>query len=234
MARDELDLSGYRPSRVPRVLMIVSTLAIMLVGAWFFAPILLAGYSKAAATALFNPKASRVAPAQTAAAIPTAPAQAAPAETAAAPAPTTTAARNDNASAPAAPPATKNNALAPWPTADVPVWSQPDQTASVAPAAPPPAQPAPLAASVPATPPDTIQLASAAPAETNADAAPSADTAANPDVPAMNVPLPRSRPSRQIAARLAIPLPRPRPDIDGGDVPTPEMKAFEVQVERMR
>jgi hypothetical protein len=76
-------------------------------------------------------------------------------------------------------------------------------------------------------------VASAAPAETNADAAPNADTAANPDVP-VNVPLPRSRPSRQIAARLAIPLPRPRPDIDTSDVPTPEMKAFDVQVERMR
>jgi len=228
MARDELDLSGYRPSRVPRVLMVMSALAIMLVGTWFFAPILLAGYSKAAATALFNPKTARVAPAQTPAAIPTAPAQTAPTETAAAPAPTTTAASNDNASAPAAPPATENNALAPWPTAAVPVWSQPDQNASAAPAAPAPARPAPPAA------PDTVQLASAAPSETNADAAPSADTAANPDVPVMNVPLPRSRPSRQIAARLAIPLPRPRPDIDGDDVPTPEMKAFEVQVERMR
>jgi hypothetical protein len=234
MARDELDLSDYRPSRVPRVLMVASTLAIMLVAAWFFGPILLVGYSKAAATALFSPKTARVAPAQTPATIATAAAPTAPAEDAAAPVTTTTAASNDNASAPTAPPATENNAVAPWPTTDAPTWPQPDQTASVAPAAPPPTQPAPPATPAAAAPPDAIQLASAAPAETNADTAPPVGTvAANPDGPA-NVPLPRSRPSRQIAARLAIPLPRPRPVIDSSDVPTPELKAFELQVERMR
>ena len=73
-----------------------------------------------------------------------------------------------------------------------------------------------------------MQLASAAPADTNADTA-----AANVDQP-VNVPLPRSRPSRLIAARLAIPLPRPRPDIADSDAPTPAMRAFELQVERMR
>jgi hypothetical protein len=76
-----------------------------------------------------------------------------------------------------------------------------------------------------------MQLASAAataPADTNAD------TAATADQPAVNVPLPRSRPSRLIAARLAIPLPRPRPDIDSSDAPTPAMRAFDLQVERMR
>jgi hypothetical protein len=72
-----------------------------------------------------------------------------------------------------------------------------------------------------------VRLASVAPADNNAD------TAANADQPS-NVPLPRSRPSRLIAARLAIPLPRPRPDIDNSDAPTPAMKAFELQVERMR
>jgi len=65
-----------------------------------------------------------------------------------------------------------------------------------------------------------MQLASASPA------APAAD-----DVE--TVPLPRSRPSRLIAARLAIPLPRPRPDIRG-DGTSAEQAAFERQVERMR
>jgi hypothetical protein len=231
MARDELDLSDYRPSRVPRVLMIMSALAIMLVAAWFFSPILLAGYARATATALFGPKTAHVehrqAPVAVAAApAPTAPA--APAEDAAAP--TVTAA--DNASAPAAPRPTENNAAAPWPTAEPNGWPQ-DQTASVAPAAPPPEPSAAAAAPPPAAPAETMQLASAAPTATSVDAAPNADAAAPADLPA-NVPLPRSRPSRQIAARLAIPLPRPRPDIDGSNVQTPEMKAFDLQVERMR
>jgi cytoskeletal protein RodZ len=223
MARDELDLSDYRSSRVPRVLMIVSALAVMLVGAWFLAPVLLARYSKATTTAAFSQKNARVdqpqAPATTmASAAPTAADNAAPA-----PVTTATATRNDdNPSAPAA-----------WPTDTPPAW--PGQPASAAPAAPPPAQPAASAPPAPAANAEPIQLASAAaapPADTNADTAVNADTAANPDLPA-NVPLPRSRPSRQIAARLAIPLPRPRPEIDS-DVQTPELRAFELQVERMR
>jgi hypothetical protein len=156
----------------------------------------------------------------------------APAEdTASAPVTTATATRNDDtASVPAAPRATDSKAAAPWPT-DLPAWPQPQPTAA-APAAPPPALPAAQAPPAEAANSNTIQLASVTPADTNADNGVNADTPANPDLPA-NVPLPRSRPSRQIAARLAIPLPRPRPQIEA-DVPTPEMKAFELQVDRMR
>lgn len=229
MARDELDLSDYRPSRLPRVLMIASALAIVAVAAWFFAPILLASYSKATATAAVGPKGVR--PEQTRAAsrsvAPVAPAE----DTASAPVTTATATRNDDtASVPAAPRATDSKAAAPWPT-DLPAWPQPQPTAA-APAAPPPALPAAQAPPAEAANSNTIQLASVTPADTNADNGVNADTPANPDLPA-NVPLPRSRPSRQIAARLAIPLPRPRPQIEA-DVPTPEMKAFELQVDRMR
>jgi hypothetical protein len=48
-----------------------------------------------------------------------------------------------------------------------------------------------------------------------------------------NIPLPRARPGRLIAARLAIPLPRPRPEIES-DEPMPDQAAFDLQVERMR
>ena len=64
MARDELDLSDYRPSRLPRVLLAVSTLAVALVAAWLFAPMLLAKFPKVAAIAAVGPKNTRVEPAR--------------------------------------------------------------------------------------------------------------------------------------------------------------------------
>jgi hypothetical protein len=230
VARDELDLSDYRPSRLPRVLMIVSALAIVAVAAWFFAPILLAGYAKATATAAVGPKAAR--PAQPRVA--TRSVTPAVEDTASAPVMTAAATRHDDtASLPAAPRATDSKAAAPWPT-DMPAWPQPQpQPVAAAPAAPPPAQPAAPPQPTEAANPNPMQLASVTPPDTNADNGANTDTAAaNPDLPAI-VPLPRSRPSRQIAARLAIPLPRPRPQIEA-DVPTAEMRAFELQVDRMR
>jgi len=74
-------------------------------------------------------------------------------------------------------------------------------------------------ATAPAAAPDTIQVATAEPGDTAAE-------------PFDNVPLPRKRPSRLIAASLAIPLPRPRPEIEPD--PSPEQTTFDLQVERMR
>jgi hypothetical protein len=42
--RNEIDLSDERPSRLSRVVVIISTLAVALIAAWVFAPILLANY----------------------------------------------------------------------------------------------------------------------------------------------------------------------------------------------
>lgn len=225
MARDELDLSDVGPSLIGRVVLIGSALAVIMVAAWLLAPILLAKYNSARATVATAPKTAAVqpqAPVAVASAAPTAPApgnDVAPATTALA------STSDNNAPAPAAaaaPPAPADNGLAPWPGA-----------APAAPPARPPAAPAEAAPAppAPAASADTIQVASAAPA---APADTNADTAANADQPVVNVPLPRSRPSRLIAARLAIPLPRPRPDIVDSDAPTPAMRAFELQVERMR
>lgn len=80
--------------------------------------------------------------------------------------------------------------------------------------------------------PQGIQVATAPAA--NADTTQAA-TAAPDDPPAEpfdNVPLPRKRPSRLIAASLAIPLPRPRPEIEPEAPAGPT--AFDLQVERMR
>jgi hypothetical protein len=228
MMRDDLDLSQTRSSRIPRVVAIVSTLGILLIAVWVFAPILMAKYAAATATRAAGPKPDTVAQQ-----VP-GPATAAAADQAATPAPATTAVAagaDDNAQppAPAAAPGGADNNLAasPWPKDPPQVWPQPQDQAAAPPppvqaAAPPPAPPASA---------NTMQLASIAPADTNTSLA----TTANAAMPA-NVPLPRSRPSKLIAARLAIPLPRPRPaDIDGpNDTPTPQMRAFDLQVERMR
>ena len=66
---------------------------------------------------------------------------------------------------------------------------------------------------------DTTRLAAVAPQDTPAEAV-------------ENVPLPRKRPSRLIAASLVIPLPRPRPEIEVEAPAAPT--AFDLQVERMR
>jgi hypothetical protein len=115
---------------------------------------------------------------------------------------------------------------------------EPDTTASIDnPSAAPAAAPGPVVASAAASPwPQSrgIQAeASAAPAPANADMQVAA--VAPQDTPAEpfdNVPLPRKRPSRLIEASLAIPLPRPRPEIETDT--SPELSAFEQQVERMR
>jgi hypothetical protein len=76
-----------------------------------------------------------------------------------------------------------------------------------------------------------IQVAATAPAATPMQVA-TAEPADIPAEPFDNVPLPRKRPSRLIAASLVIPLPRPRPDIEPD--PSPEQSTFDLQVERMR
>jgi hypothetical protein len=74
-------------------------------------------------------------------------------------------------------------------------------------------------ATAPAAAPDSVQVATAEPGDTAAE-------------PFDNVPLPRKRPSRLIAASLAIPLPRPRPEIEPDA--SPDQSTFDLQVERMR
>jgi hypothetical protein len=88
----------------------------------------------------------------------------------------------------------------------------------------PPSRGVQVAAAPPSavTPPeaDSARLAAVAPQDTPADAT-------------ENVPLPRKRPSRLIAASLAIPLPRPRPEIEA-EAPSGPPTTFDLQVERMR
>jgi hypothetical protein len=94
-----------------------------------------------------------------------------------------------------------------------------DTTASTTLTAPPWPQDRGIQAA-PAANADTMQVAAVAPADTPAE-------------PFENVPLPRKRPSRLIAASLNIPLPRPRPDIPT-DAPPVDQSTFDLQVERMR
>jgi len=213
---DEIDLSQHRPSRVSRVVVIASTLAVALIAAWVFAPILLANYTGATATVAAVPKAQLIAPERAAPRV--AMTQAAAATTQA---PSTTAiaateTETTASTASTAQPATQQVAsagsgtTAPWPT-EAPAW--PNNAPVV---------------NVPATETtindqrsDTMQLAST-----------SAATATNDTAETPHVPLPRSRPSRTIAAHLMIPLPRPRPDIET-DAPSAADRAFELQIQRM-
>jgi hypothetical protein len=199
---DEIDLSRHRPSRLPGVLVIGAAVSVALVAAWFFTPMLMSKDSAATASLLSAPKARAAAPKDQTPAL--ASAQASPA----APADTTAAATNDPAS-PSGPAAARGPAET---TASTPQNAQPwPQSRGVqvaaAPAAAPPAEG------------DTTRLAAVAPHDTPAE-------------PVENVPLPRKRPSRLIAASLAIPLPRPRPEIEA-EAPAGST-AFDLQVERMR
>ena len=204
--RNELDLSHPRPSRMSRVVLIVSTLGVALVAAWVFAPILLANYTVATATLSAGPKPRPIAQDQ-------AP-RATSAAQAATPAPITTASASADEQAPPAAAPTRlagfdTSAAASWPK-DPPALPQDSATMSIQPGPPAPADDA-----------DTMRLASAAPAAASAEALD-------------NVPLPRKRPSHLIAARLAIPLPRPRPTDIESDAPSPSQATFDLQVERMR
>ena len=118
-----------------------------------------------------------------------------------------------------APPAAEDPAPAPSPA---PARAAPETTASTP--SPWNAQPWPQSRGV--------QVAAAPPAVTPSEAAAVApqDT---PAEPVENVPLPRKRPSRLIAASLAIPLPRPRPEIELEASAGPP-NTFDLQVERMR
>jgi len=121
----------------------------------------------------------------------------------------TAAAATDDAATPRAPaPAPQTTASTPWNNAAAPAWPQSRGIQVAA---------APAAAALP-------------PAEGDARLA-----AATPDTPTEavdNVPLPRKRPSRLIAASLVIPLPRPRPETEPEAPAAPT--AFDLQVERMR
>ena len=221
--RDELDIAFDRPSRVSRVVVLLSTLAVAGIAIWVFSPILLANYTAftMARTTGGPPPAAPVAATRAIAAVaPVAPAAAATPTTSSSD--TTAAAAADEPAAPSAvPPALRNfNARAGsgWPN-DPPAASlppafaatnDPPVTSAIAPPNDPPAARADA---------NTMRLAAVSPATASTDAA-------------NTVPLPRARPSRLIAARLAIPLPRPRPDIP--DEAPARPSSFDLQVERMR
>jgi hypothetical protein len=205
MMRNDIDLSQHGASRMPRVVLIVATLGILGIDAWAFAPMLLASHSTATAALPGGPK-------------PQKDAVAAPALASAVSEPV----------APSAAPASDTGASAPSddppPTAPAAAPSRLIGTAAAAPWPQDRGLRAPVIALAPAapTPPadaDSVRLATAAPADTAA-------------APFDNVPLPRKRPSRLIAASLVIPLPRPRPEIEADAPAAPT--AFDLQVDRMR
>jgi hypothetical protein len=231
--RDELDIAYDldRPSRLSRVVVLLSTLAVAVIAIWVFAPILLSNYTSftlARTTTVVPRSAAPVeAPRAIAAVAAVVPAAAAAPAAPAAPSTDTTAAATANEPAAssampsAIPPALRNfNARAGggWPN-DPPSRSLPPAFAATN------DPPTTSAIAAPNDPPaaradaNPVQLASVSPATASADAV-------------ENVPLPRARPSRLIAARLAIPLPRPRPDIPE-EAPTAP-STFDLQVERMR
>jgi len=200
---DEIDLSRHRPSRLPGVLIIGAAIGVALIAAWFFAPILMSKDSATTASLLPAPKARTAGPALASAQAPVLAAEATAAAAPQDPAPTP---------APAAAPArtapeTTASTQSPW---NAQPWPQ-SRGVQVA-AAPPSAVTPPEA--------DSARLAAVAPQDTPADAV-------------ENVPLPRKRPSRLIAASLAIPLPRPRPEIEA-EAPSGPPTTFDLQVERMR
>lgn len=206
---DDIDLSRHRPSRLPGLLVIGAAVGVALIAAWIFTPILMSKDSAATASLLSAPKARAAAPKDQPVAPTLAAAEATPAEPAA---DTTVAAAADapaaapvRAAAPA-PAATETTASTPWSAA--PAWPQ---TRAI--------QVATARAAAPPAEGDTTRLAAVAPQDTPAEAI-------------ETVPLPRKRPSRLIAASLAIPLPRPRPEIEAEAPAGPA--AFDLQVERMR
>jgi hypothetical protein len=207
---DDIDLSRHRPSRLPGMLVIGAAVGVAVIAAWIVTPILMSKDSAATASLLSAPKVRAAAPKdqtrdQTRDLAPT---LAAAAATPAAPAADTTAAAAPDEPAPAvaaAPAATETTASTPW---NAQPWPQSRAVqVATAPTAAPPAEG------------DSLRLAAVAPQETPAE-------------PAETVPLPRKRPSRLIAASLAIPLPRPRPEIEADPPAGPT--AFDLQVERMR
>lgn len=206
---DDIDLSRHRPSRLPGLLVIGAAVGVALIAAWIFTPLLMSKDSAATASLLSAPKARAAAPKDQPVAPTLAAVEATPAEPAA---DTTVAAAADapvaapvRATAPA-PAATETTASTPWSAA--PAWPQTRAVqVATAPAAAPPAEG------------NTTRLAAVAPQDTPAEAV-------------ETVPLPRKRPSRLIAASLAIPLPRPRPEIEAEAPAGPT--AFDLQIERMR
>ncbi len=206
---DELDLSRHRPSRWPGLMVVGAAVGVALIAAWIITPLLMSRDTPPPAGLLPAP-----APPATAANEP-------PAMTTVAAAEASPVASDDPASLPpsAAPPAVaETSPSTPWGGAPA-AWphSRAVQVA-MAPAASAP----PRLVAAPPPPPradDAIRLAAVAPQDTPAE-------------PSAGVPLPRKRPSRQIAASLVIPLPRPRPEIE------PDAQAgstaFDLQVERMR
>ncbi len=230
--RDELDIAYDldRPSRLSRVVVLLSTLAVAVIAIWVFAPILLANYTAftfARTTPMPQPAAAVEAPKAVAAVAPVVPAAAAAPAAPAAPSTDTTAAavQDEPAAAsampPAVPPALRNfnaRAAGGWPN-DPPSRSLPPAFAATNDPPTPSAIAAPDDPPAPRAEANPMQLAAVPPATASADAA-------------ENVPLPRARPSRLIAARLAIPLPRPRPDIPEEAPAAPS--TFDLQVERMR
>ena len=225
--RDDIayDYVRQRPSRLSRVVVLLSTLGVAAIAIWVATPILRANYiaystNVTTAPAQTAPAQWKIVAAPTATAAVAAPSASAPTSTASAATPATAATYD-----PAAPPGpavtsttgsfNSTRAISAWPSADPAPQFAPQAPAETAPVA----EAAPAAANDPPATPGNMRLASVA------------SGAAAVDPPA-SVPLPRSRPSRMIAARLAIPLPRPRPDIPE-EAPT-QRSTFDLQVDRMK
>jgi hypothetical protein len=200
---DDIDLSRHRPSRLPGLLVIGAAVGVAAVAAWIVTPLLMSKDSAATTSLLSAPKARAAAPKDQAK--DQAPILAAAAATPAEPAANTTAAAAADEPATAPAPTVTATASTPW---NAQPWPQ-SRAVQVA--------TAPTAA--PSAEGDSVRLAAVAPQETPAE-------------PAETVPLPRKRPSRLIAASLAVPLPRPRPEIEADPPAGPS--AFDLQVERMR
>src|SRR5579871_1310279 len=199
---DDIDLSRHRGSRIPGMLVIGAALGVALIVAWVFTPILISRDS-AATGGLFARAKPR--PAEQAPAPMLASTQAVPTAPAAPPLADSTppASTGDQAAAPAAP-------------SSAPAVAETTASTSLN---------APWAQS------RGIQVAAAPPADVGV----MQETTAAPDTPSAepfdNVPMPRKRPSRQIAASLITPLPRPRPEIEADAPAAPS--TFDLQVERM-
>jgi hypothetical protein len=230
--RDDIayDYVRQRPSRLSRVVVLLSTLGVAAIAIWVATPILRANYiaystNLTTAPAQTAPAQWKVVPAPAATAAVAAPAASAPASTASTATPATAAVYDPAAPAGPAVASTTGSfnstrAISAWPSADPAPQFAPQAPAETAPVAEP--APAAVANDPPAPPatPGNMRLASVASGAAAVD-------------PAANVPLPRSRPSRMIAARLAIPLPRPRPDIPE-EAPAQQRSTFDLQVDRMK
>jgi hypothetical protein len=210
--RNEFDYAHERPSRLSRLVVLFSTLGVALIAAWVFTPILLANYTAHTATSAAKPVLPEtvrepVTATASVSVVRSAAASAAPPPAAAPGTTTALASRADDAAAP------------PRASATPPAPSFGARTLIPWPGDQPPTAP---------------PVARATPADTRNTRVVAISATTDPIERADNVPLPRSRPSRRIAAYLAIPLPRPRPEIVSENTPPSRPTTFDLQIERLR